>query len=269
LQPNSALNAAGRIISDNTMTTAEINLFIGIDDTDNLESRGTGFRVRELAREMREQGLADTKSITRHQLFVSPEIPYTSHNSSACLRVRTETEKRDDVVAYCREYLLRESAPGSDAGLCVVEEERIGDRVRQWGARAKDTVLTQLECRELADSEGFFLEGLTGTHGGVIGAMAAVGLCHAGNDGRFLWARGIRDLDCGTYQIGQMRALTDIDEFRHVDGMTVDDPASPIEITDWARPVLLDGKAVLLLEGGDDKQNPVWRVAAKEIIKRY
>ena len=76
------------------MTTAEISLFIGIDDTDNLESRGTGFRVRELAREMRERGLADTKSITRHQLFVSPDIPYTSHNSSACLRVRTEAGKR-------------------------------------------------------------------------------------------------------------------------------------------------------------------------------
>ena len=246
-----------------------LHLYIGIDDTDNLESRGTGFRVRELARELREQDIADTKSITRHQLFVSPDIPYTSHNSSACLRIYTNPDKRQDLIAYCREYLLRESAPGSDAGLCVIDEDRIGDRVRDWGVRAKDTVLTQEECRDLARSEDFVLEGLTGTHGGIIGATAAVGLCHAGNDGRFLWTRGIRDLECGRYRLEQMQALTDIDEFRHVDGATVNEPGSLIEISEWARPVLLGGKAVLLLEGGDDEQNPVWRVAAKEIIKRY
>jgi hypothetical protein len=263
------MSATSTTAGNSTTASAKCSLFIGIDDTDNLESRGTGFRVRELARELREQDLADIRAITRHQLYVSPDIPYTSHNSSACLRVQARWHRQADVVAYCRDYLLRESAPGSDAGLCVIEESRISDRVRHWGARAKDTVLTQTECRDLARAEAFILEGLTGDQGGVIGATAAVGLCHAGNDGRFLWARGVRDLDPGTYRLGQLLELTDIDEFREVDGDVIDDPGCRIEITEWARPVLLAGRAVLLLEESDDKQNPVWRVAAKDIIKRY
>ncbi len=52
---------------------------IGIDDTDNLESRGTGFRARQLAQQLQQRGLARLRGVTRHQLFVSPEIPYTSH----------------------------------------------------------------------------------------------------------------------------------------------------------------------------------------------
>ena len=60
---------------------------IGIDDTDNLESRGTGFRARQLGGRLAEAGLGKVRGITRHQLFVHPSIPYTSHNSSACLDV--------------------------------------------------------------------------------------------------------------------------------------------------------------------------------------
>ena len=68
-------------------TASDITLLIGIDDTDNLETRGTGFRARQLASGLQASALATTHGITRHQLLVDPRIPYTSHNSSACLRV--------------------------------------------------------------------------------------------------------------------------------------------------------------------------------------
>ncbi|WP_041355139.1 hypothetical protein [Nitrosococcus halophilus] len=58
--------------------------FIGIDDTDNRESRGTGYRARTLGAQLEEKGLAILEGVTRHQLLVSPAIPYTSHNSAAC-----------------------------------------------------------------------------------------------------------------------------------------------------------------------------------------
>ncbi len=48
---------------------------IGIDDTDNLESRGTGHRVRWLGDLLAREDLADIKGITRHQLLVDPRIP--------------------------------------------------------------------------------------------------------------------------------------------------------------------------------------------------
>jgi len=92
-----------------------MNLLSGIDDTDHLESRGTGYHVRQLANWLAENRPAAPNGITRHQLLVDPQIPYTSHNSSACLSV--ETENAEDGWEACREYLLRESAIGSDVGL--------------------------------------------------------------------------------------------------------------------------------------------------------
>ena len=62
-------------------------LLVGIDDTDNLESRGTGFRAREFGRQLMEEGLASVRGISRHQLYVHPDIPYTSHNSALCLDI--------------------------------------------------------------------------------------------------------------------------------------------------------------------------------------
>jgi hypothetical protein len=41
--------------------------------------------------------------------------------------------------------------------------------------------------------EALQLEGLTGDHGGVIGALAAVGLRRSGRDGRIAWRPGLRE----------------------------------------------------------------------------
>ena len=87
---------------------------IGIDDTDNLDGPGTGHRVRQLAVELQAAGLVLSEGITRHQLLVSPEIPYTSHNSSACLTVAPAAAPApvEEITRFCREFLLRESATG-------------------------------------------------------------------------------------------------------------------------------------------------------------
>ena len=76
---------------------------IGVDDTDNLESRGTGHRVRQLANCLAQQELAQPLGITRHQLLVDPRIPYTSHNSSACLLVDANETRVNDLWEACRE----------------------------------------------------------------------------------------------------------------------------------------------------------------------
>jgi hypothetical protein len=62
-----------------------MTLLIAIDDTDNAESIGTGRLSRMLAEELTKQGMIRQTSVTRHQLLVHPDIPYTSHNSSACI----------------------------------------------------------------------------------------------------------------------------------------------------------------------------------------
>ena len=62
-------------------------VYIGIDDTDNPDTRGTGFRARQLVDRLHDRDMARTVGVTRHQLLVDDRIPYTSHNSSACLAV--------------------------------------------------------------------------------------------------------------------------------------------------------------------------------------
>lgn len=249
--------------------------YIGIDDTDNLESRGTGFRARQLAKQLQEVGLARLRGVTRHQLFVSPEIPYTSHNSSACLEMDFFDADRARVVAHCRDYLLRESAPGSDAGLCVAAAGQVGPEIQAFGQSAKVRVLQQGDAHDLAARHGIHLEGLTGTHQGVIGALSATGLHATRNDGRFLWMRGVRDLPPGHYSLGRLRSLTDIEAFMTIDGREVADEVDDILITEWARPVFAEGRAVLFLEEEDDARTDDlpcpgrWRVAAKEFIKRF
>lgn len=47
-----------------------MQILIGIDDTDNLESRGTGHCARQLGLSLVASNLIELQSITRHQLLV-------------------------------------------------------------------------------------------------------------------------------------------------------------------------------------------------------
>lgn len=234
---------------------------IGIDDTDNLESRGTGHRARQMAEFFAQRSLAQPLGITRHQLLVSPEIPYTSHNSSACLLFEADPEKENEMWNAGCEFLLSESAPGSDAGFCLARWEFISAQVRAFGLRAKQVVLTQLEAEQTAIDNGIRLQGLTGTHGGIIGALAGVGLHNAGSDGRFLWLPGLRDLS-GIHSVADICALGHIDNIRPLDGANLS-PESLVNVGEWVRPILRDNQAILYVE----EQNNEWHILSKERIK--
>lgn len=233
---------------------------IGIDDTDNLESRGTGHRARQLADWLGQNNLCVPSGITRHQLLVDPQIPYTSHNSSACIAI--ETNNPDDVWEAAREFLLRESAIGSDAGLCLAAWDAVNGSVTSFAARAKLVVLTMPEAEQTASIAEIRLEGLTGTHGGIIGALAAVGLNRSGNDGRFLWLPGLRELKgeypvfeiCGKGHIDRVCTLSNVD----LHNKTV------VDVGEWIRPVLREGKSTLYVE----ERNHKWQVLPKEYVKK-
>ncbi len=241
---------------------------IGIDDTDNLESRGTGFRARQLGGRLAEAGLGKVRGITRHQLFVHPSIPYTSHNSSACLDVDLDERRMDDVRDFCRDYLATESADGSDAGLCVVPFDGIPDEMVEFGRHAKERVLTREQAVALARRHGAYLEGLTGDHMGVIGALAATGLRRGGHDGRFIWLEGVRELT-GRSTAGTLLMTTGIDSVESIDGRPLP-PEAEVTVDPWPRPVLLHGRAVLLAEACEEEnERSGWRILSKEAIRRY
>jgi len=237
---------------------------IGIDDTDNLESRGTGHRARMLGLGMEEAGVCHLDSITRHQLFVSPLIPYTSHNSSASLVV-SEVKNPNYLIDYCRAFLLKESADGSDAGLCVAEYDSIGEELIRWGNHAKSIVLTMEDAYQLAKNNSIYLEGLTGTKCGIIGSMAAVGLRKEGNDGRLLWMRNLRETQ-GVFSVSDLYNILRVDVIVDMDGQLVPDGAS-VMLSDWSRPVMLGNKITLILQKNNTDEETNYTSASKEHIK--
>lgn len=235
---------------------------IGIDDTDNLDSRGTGWLARELGRRLEETGHSALHMITRHQLLVDEAIPYTSHNSSACLLV--ESERSEEIIAFTRSFLISESADGSDAGLCVASWDAVPPGVISWGHKAKKVILTAHDAMMLSSGNKIFLEGLTGTKLGVIGALAAVGLRKGGNDGRILWLPGLRDLQ-GFSTPARLKNENKIDRVLRVSGALLS-LQEKIALGEWVRPVMEDHQSTLFVEeyeGGNCK----YRTASKDFIK--
>lgn len=244
-------------------------ILIGIDDTDNLESHGTGYLSRQLGALISASGIARVDEITRHQLLFDRRIPYTSHNSSLCLRVKTLSGDISALADMCRSYLLEHSAAGSDAGLCIATWSEVSPAVEGFGFKAKKEILTQDQARDLARREGLFLEGLTGDHGGVIGALASVGLRRSDRDGRIAWRPGLRETR-GIVTAAHLLAHSGVDVIRQVHSGEPVDPSDRISVNPWPRSVMIDGRAVLLVEPtGTPNEQCQWQLAPKDILRQY
>jgi len=242
-----------------------MHYYIGIDDTDNLESRGTGHRARQLGTMLQEAGIARLICITRHQLLVHKDIPFTSHNSSACLLMECDPAKEPELSAFCRDFLLRESAPGSDAGLCIASKTAINHAIENWGKNAKKIVLNKPIAHELASLHTIFLEGLTGEKIGVIGALAAVGLRHTGNDGRVLWLPLLRETE-GIFTSAELKNRLTVDRITTKEGTEIHNDDT-IKADNWIRPVMRDNKITLIVEKTEDHGQYKWQHVPKEYIK--
>jgi hypothetical protein len=217
---------------------------IGVDDTDSLDSRGTGNLVRPLAEWLQTDRLAEPHGITRHQLLVDSDIPCTSHNSSACMSI--DTENVEAVWETARDFLVLESAAGSDVGLCLGRWDTISQEVVAFGRRAKAEVLTLQEAEQAASKSHIRVAGLKGNGGGIIGALAAIGLHRDGNDGRFLWLPGLRELQ-GTYSVAQIYDKAQIDRVCSLDGAELSVDAL-VNVGQGVSPLLRGGLATLFVE---------------------
>jgi tRNA(Ile2) C34 agmatinyltransferase TiaS len=240
-------------------------LYIGIDDTDNKYSRGTGYRSRKLAELLMLYKLAYVEGITRHQLFVHTDIPYTSQNSSACLVVSANNST--DIAQFCKEFLIKDSAKGSDVGLCITHESSISESITEWGNNAKIKVLTKKQAYQLATENGVFLKGLTGSKDGIIGALAAVGLRHSGNDGRFIWLpeTDLREVK-GVYKAQELLTLNIADCIITKDNNILNNNQG-IYMGDWVRPLLNKNQKTIIVEKSENENNYEWQVASKDYIK--
>jgi hypothetical protein len=166
-------------------------IYIGIDDTDTAQSRGTGALARQVAADL----AADftVLGVIRQQLLRDPRVPCTKNNSSkAILLDDGEDVDLDALAARVRAVMLADYQPGSDPGLCIAVS--VPAEVVEFGIRAQREMLTQAEARGLAARHGIHLEGLGGDEMGVIGALAAVGLTAGGDAGRYIQVGDVRSL---------------------------------------------------------------------------
>jgi hypothetical protein len=241
-----------------------VKVFIGIDDTDNLASRGTGYQARALGFSLAEAGLIELRSVTRHQLLVDDRIPFTSHNSSACLACECHAEL-SQLIDHCKTFLIRESAFDSDAGLCVAPFSEITPGIIAYGNRAKREVLTMEVAYRMIHGKNIFLEGFKNARIGVIGSLAAVGLRAGGEDGRLLWTKNLRETS-GTFTVKEFLDAVDVDRVvdRQLNGIALQ---SVIHITDWCRPVMSGGQITLFAEKANDNEPYEYQSASKDYIK--
>jgi len=219
-----------------------MKFLIAIDDTDNLESIGTGRLSRMLSDCLFERGLVGLPTVTRHQFLVHPDIPYTSHNSSACI----EAEKKgriEDVIAAAKDFLMQNFHEGANPGLCVANRDECPQELSIFGRRAQEEVLQIQDARDLAERLGMFTWWHGETGQGCIGAMAGVGLRGTENDGRFIGLEGIRDIR-GIMSVGEILGATPIRAVMSGSGKMLG-ALEEIDTLGWVRPELREGFPVL------------------------
>lgn len=226
-----------------------MRIYVGFDDTDNIDAdRGTGKLARWFERELPEG--CRIWGVVRQQLLVHDDIPYTSHNSSACAVVEVEDASLvEELVARAVNHIQRYALAGSDPGLCVAADGNGGLLpLVEFGRRCTNQIVTQKEALEAASQ--VHLSGHGGTDQGIIGAAAAVGLTAGGWNGRFIEFRQLRRIP-DRVRVSELEKL-DIYTVSLDRDSSVPAPDDLVFTKGWLRPRLWGNRAVLAVMPGEN-----------------
>ena len=217
-------------------------VYIGFDDTDNIDAdRGTGKLARWFERELPEK--CSLWGVVRQQLLLHDAIPYTSHNSSACVVVEMpDISLLDQLTTKAIEHVKRYSFDGSDPGVCVAcKDHSTMPEMTEFGRRCTREVVTQSDAMQAASE--VHLSGHGGTNDGIIGATAAVGLTASGWNGRLIEFNGLRnfpDVVPVADLEGSNILVVSLDRNAQVPA-----PDNLVHTNGWLRPRLWGNRAVL------------------------
>ncbi len=232
----------------------EAGFFIGLDDTDTRESRGTGHLARHIAAVLARH--YPLLGVTRHQLLFDPRVPYTAKNSCAAIVCASNGHIDPQALMSRVQAIMRKHFnPGSDPGLCIAPlgyEPRLPEPITAFGRRAKQELVTQEEARSLAAAHAIPLAGLGGSEDGVIGALAAVGLAAGGDDGRYVMVGRSRDLQ-GLQPITAVLEAG-IADVRTLDGRPV---TAGLILSDKLRPARRGAQPIAFVEWAEGHWRPL------------
>lgn len=229
-------------------------IYVGIDDTDIVGSPGTNQLARKIVGRL--GPAARGAIICRHQLFFDPRVPFTSGNGSASIQLpHGGDSSRDEIIASVREEMRAFFVEGSDPGLAVATTASA--EMMAFAARARTEVVNQREARTVASRSGCYLEGLGGTHQGIIGALAAIALVVGGDHGRVVHLEPWPWPD----EFSGVQSTAAIRERGVADIQTVAGEAfagGDIDVGKHLRPNWRGGRVVLFVEPSDTSGGP-WR----------
>lgn len=246
-----------------------MRILISIDDTDDIDSRGTGDVAELMARGLADRGLAECGRVTRHQLLIHPDIAYTSHNSAMCFPAETDMGSLDAVTAWCQATLAAESVAAADPGLCIAPVETLAqpDALMAYGRDAKERVFRKDEAYRIAGDLRVHLSEHGGSGIGVIGALAGAGLRLSGNDGRFKGKVAIPGDGGGVACVGDIREHG-VDSVRTFGGDALGDDERVV-VGPECKLVLLAGEAVLLVAPASGSSAAPWTVVDRKALRAF
>jgi hypothetical protein len=235
-----------------------MKVYLGFDDTDTHDSLyGTGKLVRWFQSDM--PGGFKCLGVVRQQLLVCDEIPYTSHNSAACLIAdMPEPDLLNDAIERAANHLKHYALNGSDPGLCVVAEfDSAVESLIEFGHFCTRAVSSQKQA--LAAAKRAHLSGHGGTNDGIIGAAAAVGLTISGWSGRFIEFGNLRNLP-DEVLVSELNYMG-IEVVSMDRDAKVPDPNDTVFSNGWLRPRLLGHLPVLFVtpQGKGRWENIYWK----------
>lgn len=229
--------------------------YIAIDDTDEVGYHtSTGMICEEILKHIQSHYFK-TQPVTRHQLLLHKEVPYTSHNSAMCMIAYLNEDEAQELKLYILDHVLRKSAPSSSPGICIGFEKDFlqKEELVQFGLDAKKKVLTCQNAYEVAGQNSLFLSPLRANEQGVIGALAGVALRFYGNDGR---VRGKIIPQKGVMSIKELMGIGYFDAVKVHGGKKVN-KNTPVLIQEYLKGVCIQKQIVLLLEDADGFYKPL------------
>ena len=250
-----------------------MHYWVCADDTDMPGTAGTGRILQGICTELEQKNMGICSPISRHQLFVHRDIPYTSHNSAMCLEIDLAEEIS---LPRLTEFMARRieglSPDGADPGLCIAgplaPEAR--DRLIHFGTKAKQSVLSKEEALDLAQDLGIHLSEHGGTGQGVIGALAGLGLRLSGNDGRYRgWHYPGKPGE--VLGAGELCRFASVGRLVSTEGKVLAPEIKVVLASERIKTMRRDHRQVVVVAGREDREQTgiLYRTLSRDEIRKY
>lgn len=234
-----------------------MNYLISIDDTDDLTREvSTGGIAEMIGRHLEKTGAVMREGISRHQLLLDDQIKYTSHNSSMCIEIQSDSLDIQQIMKIGEKIIKDNMSAGADPGIAVCCTQKLPspERLIAFGFDVKKRIVTKDEAyalaAELAAECGcIMLKELGGTGIGIIGALAGIGLRLSRCDGS-IRGKKCTKLAGQTVSAGEIRRRCGVEMVICIDGTVVPDDA-PVLVEDFVKLMFFDGHMCCMVRHAD------------------